>query len=105
MKKQAGKGGLDSIAEEQEADAGPTTKPPQIQKCASTQPLTSQPLSRTKRPALQVPQGRPERGARGQARAEAGERTVPDCGVVTYSGAQAKVDASNLPYLHRNPAV
>ena len=50
MKKQAGKGGLDSIAEEQEADAGPATKPPQIQKCARTLPLTYQPLSRTKCP-------------------------------------------------------
>jgi len=50
MKKQAGKGALDSIAEEQEADAGRTTKPPQIQKCARTLPQTSQPLSRTKCP-------------------------------------------------------
>ena len=67
MKKQAAKGGLDSIAEEGEADFGPTTKPPQIQKYHKDD------LS-----------------------AEHADK---------HAAKQAKVDASNLPYLHRNPAV
>jgi hypothetical protein len=67
MKKQASKSGLDSIAEEAEVDAGPTTKPPQIQKYHKDD------LS-----------------------AEHADK---------YAAKQAKVDASNLPYLHRNPAV
>jgi hypothetical protein len=67
MKKQAAKGGLDSIAEEADVDFGPTTKPPQIQKYHKDD------LS-----------------------AEHADK---------HAAKQAKVDASNLPYLHRNPAV
>ena len=67
MKKQAAKGGLDSIAEEGEADFGPTTKPPQIQKYHKDDLSTEH--------------------------------------ADKHAAKQAKVDASNLPYLHRNPAV